>query len=202
MFIRVKPSGPRRYLQIVKSIWDKGNVRQKVIGTIGRLDQLKESGELDSLLRSGVRFSEKLAVIDAYEKGQIPATEDVRIGLPMVFERLWKETGISTVIEELLGERKYRFPVERAVFLTVLHRLSVSGSDRAAEKWKEQYRIAGARDRPSPLIPGDGMAWGDITGKRSKGRHSVFTEVHKGSDRRGYISPEQGFVWRSHPGVF
>jgi len=142
--MRVKTSGSRRYLQIVKSIWDKGNVRQKVIGTVGRFDTLQETGELDSLLRSGVRFSEKLAVIDSYEKGQLPSTEDVRIGLPLVFERLWKETGISTVIEELLGDRKYRFSVERAIFVTVLHRLSVSGSDRAAEKWKEQYRIPGA----------------------------------------------------------
>lgn len=142
--MRVKTSGSRRYLQIVKSIWDKGNVRQKVIGTVGRLDTLQETGELDSLLRSGVRFSEKVAVIDSYEKGQLPSTEDVRIGLPMIFERIWKETGIPAVIEELLGERKYRFPVERSIFLTVLHRLSVSGSDRAAEKWKEQYRIPGA----------------------------------------------------------
>lgn len=144
MFIRVKPSGPRKYLQIVKSIWDKGHVRQKVIGTLGRLDKLKESGELDSLLRSGVRFSEKLAIIDSYEKGHVPSTEDVRVGIPIIFERLWKETGIQPVIEELLGDRKYRFPVERAIFLTVLHRLSVSGSDRAAEKWKEHYKIPGA----------------------------------------------------------
>lgn len=144
MFIRVKPSGPRKYLQIVKSIWNKGHVRQKVIGTLGRMDKLEETGELDSLLRSGVRFSEKLAIIDSYEKGQVPSTEDVRVGIPMIFERLWKETGIRPVIEELLGDRKYRFPVERAIFLTVLHRLSISGSDRAAEKWKEHYKIPGA----------------------------------------------------------
>ncbi|MDP2755679.1 MAG: IS1634 family transposase [Nitrospirota bacterium] len=144
MFIRVKPSGPRKYLQIVKSIWDKGTVRQKVIGTLGRLDKLKESGELDGLLRSGVRFSEKLAIIDSYEKGHVPSTEDVRVGIPIIFDRLWKELGIRPVIEELLGDRKYRFPVERAIFLTVLHRLSVSGSDRAAEKWKEHYKIPGA----------------------------------------------------------
>jgi len=144
MFIRVKPSGPRRYLQIVKSIWNKGHVRQKVIGTLGRMDKLEETGELDSLLRSGVRFSEKLAIIDSYEKGQVPSTEDVRVGIPMIFERLWKETGIRSVIEELLKDRKYRFPVERAIFLTVLHRLSISGSDRAAEKWKENYKIPGA----------------------------------------------------------
>ena len=143
MFIRVKPSGPRQYLQIVKNTWDNGKVKQKVIATLGRVDRLKESGELDSLIRSGMRFSEKLAIIDSYEKGQIPSTEDLRIGVPMVFERIWQETGIQSVIEKLLGDRRYQFPVERAIFLTVLHRLSVSGSDRAAEKWKQKYKIDG-----------------------------------------------------------
>jgi len=144
MFIRIKPSGSRKYLQIVKSIWHKGHVRQKVIGTLGRLDRLEETGELDSLVRSGVRFSEKLAILDSYEKGVVTSTEEATVGIPMVFGRLWKETGIQSVIEELLGKRKYQYAVERAIFLTVLHRLSVSGSDRAAEKWKEKYKIAGA----------------------------------------------------------
>jgi hypothetical protein len=47
------------------------------------------------------------------------------------------------VIEELFGTRKHGFALERAVFLTVLHRLFVSGSDRAADRWREDYRIAG-----------------------------------------------------------
>jgi hypothetical protein len=33
--------------------------------------------------------------------------------------------------------------VERAIFLTVLHRLLSPGSDRAAERWREDYAIAG-----------------------------------------------------------
>src|SRR5271166_6327769 len=37
----------------------------------------------------------------------------------------------------------FEFAVERAVFLTVLHRLMVSGSDRACEHWREDYRIDG-----------------------------------------------------------
>lgn len=141
MFIRIKPSGPRKYLQIVESRWEKGKVRQRVIATLGRLDKLTESGTLDSLLRSGMKFSEKLAVIDSYERGDIPSTSDAKIGLPMVFGRLWKELAIQSVIEKLLAERKFQFSVERAIFLTVLHRLSASGSDRAAEKWKVHYKI-------------------------------------------------------------
>jgi hypothetical protein len=143
MFIRVKPSGPRRYLQIVENRWDRGKVRQKVIATLGRLDKLKESGSLDSLIRSGMRFSEKLAMIDSYEKGEVVSATDVKIGLPMVFGRLWKETGIKAAIEGLLSQRKFQFSVERAIFMTVLHRLSISGSDRAAEKWQRDYKIEG-----------------------------------------------------------
>jgi hypothetical protein len=69
MFFRVKPSGPCQYLQIVESYCDAGKVRQKVFTTLGRLEQLQERGDLDSLLRSGIKFFEKLAYIDSYEKG-------------------------------------------------------------------------------------------------------------------------------------
>ena len=48
-----------------------------------------------------------------------------RIGPALVFERLWEETGCRAVIAELAGKRKHGFALERAVFLTVLHRLFV-----------------------------------------------------------------------------
>ena len=36
--------------------------------------------------------------------------------------------------------------VERAVYLTVLHRLFMSGSDRAAERWHRDMVVPGAED--------------------------------------------------------
>jgi len=143
MFFRIKKSGPREYLQIAHNRREKHKVRQDVIATIGRLDVLMASGALDSLLRSGVKFSEKLAVIESGKRGEAISSREYTIGLPIVFERLWKETGIKITIEAHLDERKFRFPVERAIFLTVLHRLSKPGSDRAAEKWRNGYKIEG-----------------------------------------------------------
>jgi hypothetical protein len=66
-----------------------------------------------------------------------------RIGVPLLFGRLWEETGCKAVVEALLAGRQFEFPVERAVFTTVLHRLMVSGSDRACEKWMTDYAIPG-----------------------------------------------------------
>jgi transposase len=62
----------------------------------------------------------------------------------LVFGRLWQETGCRAVLTSLLAERHFGCDVERAVYLTVLHRLMVSGSDRHASEWRRAFRIPGA----------------------------------------------------------
>ena len=144
MFFRVKPAGSYRYLQIAHSVREGQKVRQQVIATLGRLDLLEASGQLERLMRSGLRHCEKLAVIDAQAAGEIQPVAIRRIGPDLVFARLWKESGIPAVLRSLLKARHYEFEVERAIYLTVLHRLFASGSDRAAERWREDYLIPGS----------------------------------------------------------
>ncbi len=143
MFFRAKKSGSHAYLQIVENRWEDGAVKQRVIATLGRLDQLEASGHLSALLASGARFCEAAVVLSATRHSALATTAAWRIGPALVFERLWSETGCRLTIEHLLAERQFEFPVERAIFLTVLHRLFDPGSDRAADKWREDYRIAG-----------------------------------------------------------
>ncbi len=144
MFFRVKPSGPRCYLQLVENFWDGGRTKQRVLCTLGRLDQLHDSGQLDALLASGARLSQKVLLLTAHHNGQVPVVTSRRIGPPLIFERLWQQTGCDAVLRRLLAGRRFEFAVERAVFLTVLHRLCAAGSDRAAERWKGDYQIEGA----------------------------------------------------------
>jgi len=92
------------------------------------------------------RFSEKFAILGASQSIQARTGRSCRIGPALIFERLWQQIGIDKVLSGLLGKRKFSFSVERAVFLTVLHRLFCSGSDRAAAKWKTNYRIKGVED--------------------------------------------------------
>src|SRR5437879_4850542 len=143
MFFRVKSAGSHRYLQIVHSTRQGQKVRQQVFGTLGRLDKLKASGQLEALMRSGLRHCEKFALIDAHAAGETEPVRVLRIGPELVFGRLWQESGIHEVVRSLLVTRGYEFDVERAVYLTVLHRLFASGSDRAAERWREDYLIPG-----------------------------------------------------------
>ena len=141
MFARIKKSGKYQYLQIVENRKEKGKVKQRVISTIGRMDQLQAKGRIETLIRSLSRFSEKTMLILS-GKSDVSA-DAVKIGPSIIFERLWKETGIKKAIQRLLIDRRFEFDVERAIFLTVLHRLIVSGSDRFCERWRRDYSING-----------------------------------------------------------
>jgi hypothetical protein len=144
MYFRRKTSAGRAYLQIVESRRTGEQVRQQVIVTLGRYEDLQASGQLERLLRSGARFAAKAMVLSAAADDAAIKIAVRRIGPALVFERLWEETGCRAVIAELAGKRKHGFALERAVLLTVLHRLFVSGSDRAA----------GARTIRSPVSKG------------------------------------------------
>jgi len=144
MFVRSKKSGNHRYLQIVENHWEDGHVRQRVIGTLGREDELRQQGKLEQILCSLEKFADHALVLTAHEKGEATAIATARIGPPLIFERLWRETCCGETIETLVSGRKFGFSVERAVFLTVLHRLVNSGSDRFADKWHQDYKIENA----------------------------------------------------------
>ena len=92
MFFRIKTVGSHQYLQIVHSVREGKKVRQRVLGTLGRFDELKASGRLDALMRSGLRHCE-IAVIDAHKAGE---TE------PVAVRRIRAGPGLRTALE---GER-------------------------------------------------------------------------------------------------
>jgi len=143
MFFRTKTSGPRTYLQVVENRWEGGRSRQRVVATLGRLDQLQQSGQLDGLLASGARLARSVLLLSEHAQGRLPTLSIRRIGAALVFQRLWRQTGCQQVIQHLLKGRRFEFPSERAIFLTVWHRLFDPGSDRAADKWKDDYQIDG-----------------------------------------------------------
>ena len=145
MFVRVKKVGPYQYLQIAQNRREGKRVKQSIIATLGRLDKLTASGAFDQLLRSAARFAERVMVLAEHSSDahDAPDANVVSIGPALIFERLWRETGCQAVVRKLLTTRHHRFDVERAVFMTVLHRVMVSGSDRSALQWRRDQAIDG-----------------------------------------------------------
>ena len=87
MFARIKKSGKYKYLQIVENRKIKGKVIQRVIATVGRMDQLQAKGQIETLIRSLSRYSEKVLLILS-GKSDVNASAK-KIGPALIFERLW-----------------------------------------------------------------------------------------------------------------
>ena len=143
MFVREKTVNGYTYLYLVESVRENGRTKQHIIRNLGRKEAVLASGALDRLIASIGRFAERSLVLRATEEGDT-RFEVRRVGAPLLFGRLWEETGCRAVVSERLAGRGFGFDVERAVFVAVLHRLMVSGSDRSCAHWMADYAIPGA----------------------------------------------------------
>ena len=179
MFIRVKKIGPYEYLYLVENAREGGRHVQRVIKALGRRDAVENSDLLDGLIASAARHSRRSIVLSSFYRGELPELRRVSIGPDLVFERLWRETGCRDVLRGLLGERRFGFDVERAIYLTVLHRLMVSGSDRHAHDWRRRLRVPGAE----ALTLDDAykaMAWlGEVTADGRPMTDAVEEALHR-----------------------
>src|SRR5512134_1028568 len=144
MFVRVKKIGGYEYLYLVENAREGGRHVQRVIKSLGRRDEVKASGLLDSLIASAARHSRRSIVLSRFYRGELPALKRLSIGPDLVFGRLWRDLGCRDVLRGLLANRHFRFDVERAIYLAVVHRLRVSGSDRPADHWRRGIVVPGA----------------------------------------------------------
>jgi hypothetical protein len=141
MFVRDKRIGRYTYVYLVENVREDGRTKQRIIANLGRKEMVLAHGDLDRLARSVARLAQRSMVLSVDQGEAPPDAACRRIGPALLFERLWQEAGCRAV---LTAQRQFTCAVERAVFLTVLHRLFVSGSDRAAEKWRADYHIDGS----------------------------------------------------------
>jgi hypothetical protein len=147
VFVRVKRSGTgthaREYLQIVESRRDGGRVRQHMIATLGRRDQLVADGTLDSLLQSLARFSERLRVVERVRAAGVEAGVTRAWGPALVFGRLWDAQGLPDLVRARARARRFEFDVERACFALALQRLCAPGSDLQGAAWVRTVECPG-----------------------------------------------------------
>lgn len=147
MFVRVKRSGAgaaaREYLQIVESRREGARVRQHVIATLGRRDELIADGRLDALLSSLAKFSERLRVVARVREQGIEAHAARSWGAALVFERLWQHQGLPDVLKRLARGRRFEFDAERVAFALALQRLCAPGSDLQGSAWLRTVECPG-----------------------------------------------------------
>src|SRR4051794_16310515 len=115
MFVREKRINGYTYLYLVETVREDGRAKQRIIKNLGRKEAVTASGALERLASSVARYAERAVVLSQIEAGNPAGLACTRIGAPLLFGRLWEETGCRAVIEDLLSGRGFEFAVERAV---------------------------------------------------------------------------------------
>src|SRR5918995_33114 len=105
MFVRAKPIGPYRYLYLVESVREGGRTKQRIIKNLGRQELVEARGDLDRLARSAARLASRSLTLSLLDAGARPELACRRIGPPLLFERLWQDTGRAPLPPRFLGGR-------------------------------------------------------------------------------------------------
>jgi len=137
MFVRVKSVQANgrhyRYLQIVENFREGDRVRQRILGSLGRLDELLASGDLERVITQLAEQCPSVRVQRAEQAGTLAVVSDRCWGPVLVFDRLWEELGLKALLRQI--GRGVEFDFERMIFAQVLQRFCEPGSDLRGSKW-------------------------------------------------------------------
>jgi transposase len=141
MFIRVnRNTRGTEYLQIVRSYRDNGKVKQQILFTLGRLDLLQASGEIDGLVKALARFAVKQQLIDLSK--DISVSQVCHLGAAHVVSRMLERLGLKQMLERLAAEHpRMKLPWVAIITGMVLSRFIKPCSKRRLnlEQWDKIY---------------------------------------------------------------
>lgn len=124
MFIREKtsPTTKSTYLQIVESYRDNGNIRQKIVASLGCLQKLQKKNELEKLARGLLKFCKDRKNIE--DIGSLKENNRYYWGMVKVVRKIWEQLKISELLSSLILPAQQKFDYFSAVFLMIVDRLA------------------------------------------------------------------------------
>lgn len=145
MFPRVKTVKQNgrtyQYLQIVESYYDQGRTHQRVVASLGRLDQLGDS--LDNLVLSLSKFCRHRLV----REDQIDCDDGLAWGPILLARHLWQQMQLAQILGRLCDSRRRRFDVSETAFVLVANRLCEPSSEHGLARWLEHTFVCDSKGR-------------------------------------------------------
>lgn len=116
------------HLQLAENVWDpvKKRSQARVIYNCGRADDTEVTERLRRLARSILRRCSPEDIVAQEPSWRL--LDAWPFGDVYVLEQLWQRLGIREAIAEVLGTRKFDFPLERALFAMVANRACAPAS--------------------------------------------------------------------------
>jgi len=141
MYVRVnRHATGHTYLQIVRSFRAEGKVKQEVLFTLGRLDILQATGQIDSLVAALSRYATRQQLVDLSK--DVSVSEVYHLGAAHVVSRLMERLGLKRMLDRLAGEHpRMRLPWVAIITGMIVSRFIEPCSKRRLnlEQWGQIY---------------------------------------------------------------
>ena len=139
MFVRTKiiSRGQKeyKYLQLVENQRVNGRVKQKVIFTLGRVEQV-DRNQVDQIIAAFGKYAQHAHVLRHIEELHLHNARNW--GDIWVLSRLWDEVGLTQIFADILQHRSFEIDIERAIRATVFNRCVDPCSKLATHEWIQQ----------------------------------------------------------------
>src|SRR4030067_1706928 len=136
-FPRKKDKTFRQYLQIVETYREGGKVKQRILLSLGRVDELRASGELDRMAEALARLTERQKIVSLAK--ELVASSARKFGPVPVFRNLWKRLGLPKAIADAVDkETFFAYDMERAAFRRGLGRVLAPKRKLATHRWAKK----------------------------------------------------------------
>ncbi len=148
MFVRTKVirrgSKEYRYLQLVQNQRVEGRVQQKVLFTLGRVENI-DPNQVDRIVAAFAKYTQHAHVLRHIEELHLHNARNW--GDIWVLSRLWEEVGFTRIFADILESRQFEIDMERAVRATVFNRCLDPCSKLATHEWiHQEVAFSGAED--------------------------------------------------------
>lgn len=123
------------YLQLVEAYREDGRNRQRVLLSLGNVEDLRSDGQLGRLVESLRRAA----------GCSVPALEETLVservleyGGVRLAQQLWEQLGVGELLDQLLTSRRFEFDVTAAIATLVFNRLLAPKSELAIFAWRDR----------------------------------------------------------------
>lgn len=142
MFTRISRSGGRSYLQLVESFRENGKVKQRMVASLGRLDETKVKALISDLERS---IGIKPVALNPSTPGTLPISfaSARAFGDLYALQCLWQELGLGAALKTTLRSSRRQFDAEALIRTMVFNRLSNPCSKLALLDWLDRVEMPG-----------------------------------------------------------
>ena len=136
MFLKVTNSKGYQYVRLVRSYWKDGKSRQEVVLNLGRLDILKQQGQLK-------RLGKQLLALDGTDVPTLDELEELdRLCYgDIVYKKLWDKYQFTAILAGVIKDKKIQYDFFQTAYLLVIDRLLNPRSKLACFKRQGKYII-------------------------------------------------------------